>query len=103
MSAWDGSSKGRYIMVIARMSGQLRKFASGNDEVEIEAGDVKECINNLEKQFPGIESKLCNEKGLVLESINIYVNGDNIRFLKDLSTKLKEGDEVDFMSAFAAG
>ena len=90
-------------MVIARMSGQLRKLAGGNNEVEIEAGDVKECITNLEKQFPGIESRLCNEKGLVLESINIYVNGDNIRSLKDLSTKLKEGDEVDFMSAFAAG
>ena len=90
-------------MVIARMSGQLRKLTNGNVEINIEAHDVKACINNLEEQFPGIIQKLCDENGLVLDVINIYVNGDNIRELQDLDTPLKDGDEVDFMSAFAAG
>ncbi len=90
-------------MVIARMSGQLRKLTNGNVEINIEAHDVKTCINNLEKQFSGIIQKLCDEKGLVLDAINIYVNGDNIRALQNLDTPLKDGDEVDFMSAFAAG
>jgi len=90
-------------MVIARMSGQLKKLVNGNAELKIEAVDVKECIKNLEKQFSRITRELCDDKGLVLESINIYVNGDNIRSLQDLATPLKDGDEVDFMSAFAAG
>ena len=90
-------------MVVARMSGQLRKLTNGKVEVKIKAHDVKACIKNLEEQFSGITQKLCDEKGLVLESINIYVNGDNIRSLQNLATPLKVGDEVDFMSAFAAG
>lgn len=90
-------------MVTARLSGELRKLTKGQEEVTLAASDIEECINNLEQQFPGAKKKFCDEKGEVLESINIYVNGDNIRSLQGLSTPLKEGDEVDFMSAFAAG
>jgi molybdopterin converting factor small subunit len=40
---------------------------------------------------------------MLLDSINVYVNGDNIRDLQGLETALREGDEVDFMTGFAAG
>ena len=90
-------------MVIARVSGQLRKFTNGEDEIELEAVDVKECVINLQKQFPEITAILCDDDGSVLEAIDIYVNGDNIRLSAGLDTLLKDGDEVSFMSAFAAG
>ncbi len=90
-------------MVVARLSGQLRKLANGREEVNLAADDIAGCINSLEQEFPGAKERFCDEKGELLDAINIYINGDNIRSLQGLSTPLKEGDEVDFMSAFAAG
>ncbi|MDY6842696.1 MAG: MoaD family protein [Thermodesulfobacteriota bacterium] len=90
-------------MIVARLSGELRKLTQGEEEVKLVASDVQACINNLEAQFPGVKAKFCDEKGEVLDSISIFVNGDNIHSLQGLSTPLKEGDEVDIMSAFAGG
>jgi molybdopterin synthase sulfur carrier subunit len=90
-------------MITARLTGGLRKLTGGKEEILLEAGDVKECIDKLEQDYPGIRLKFCDENDLLLDSINIYMNGDNIRDLQGLETTLREGDEVDFMSGFAAG
>ena len=90
-------------MITARLTGTLRKLTGGKEEVLLEAGDVKECIDKLEQDYPGIRLKFCDENGLLLDTINIYINGDNIRDLQGFETTLREGDEVDFMSGFAAG
>ena len=90
-------------MVTARLTGGLRKLTGGNDEILLEAGDVNECIDKLEQKYSDTIGKFRDENRLLLDSINIYVNGDNIRDLKELETALREGDEVDFMSGFAAG
>jgi molybdopterin converting factor small subunit len=90
-------------MITARMAGGLRKLTGGKEEILVEAGDVKECIDKLEQDYPDIKEQFCDQNGLLLDSINIYLNGDNIRDMKGLETTLREGDEVDFMSGFAAG
>ena len=90
-------------MITARMAGGLRKLTGGKEEIFVEAGDVKECIDKLEQDYPDIKEQFCDQNGLLLDSINIYLNGDNIRDMKGLETTLREGDEVDFMSGFAAG
>lgn len=90
-------------MITARLTGGLRKLTGDNDEILFEAGDVKECIDKLEQNYPGTKRKFRDENCLLLDSINIYINGDNIRDLQGLETTLQEGDEVDFMSGFAAG
>ena len=90
-------------MITARLTGGLRRLTGGNDEILLEAGDVNECIGKLEKDYPATKGKFRDENYLLLDSVNIYINGDNIRELQGLETNLQEGDEVDFMSAFAAG
>ena len=90
-------------MITVRLSGELRKLIDGKEEVKFVVGDIEGCINILEQQYPGVRKQFIDEKEEVRDEINIYVNGDNIRALEGLSTPLKEGDEVDFMSAFAAG
>ena len=90
-------------MIIARLSGELCKLTKGKEEVQLSVSDVQGCINNLEEQFPGSKERFCDNQGEVLASISIFVNGDNINSLQGLQTPLKEGDEVDFMSAFAGG
>ncbi|HDL07222.1 MAG TPA: molybdopterin synthase sulfur carrier subunit [Desulfobacteraceae bacterium] len=90
-------------MALVRFAGQLRKLVNGNVELNFTASNISECIKNLDAQFPGIKENLCDNNGELLESINVYVNGDNVRYLNGLTTTLKGEDEVDIMSAFAAG
>mgnify|MGYP001101041675 CR=1 FL=1 len=90
-------------MIVIRLAGQFRKLVEGKPEVELIAGDVFECINNLDNNYPGVKARLYDDNGEVREHVDIYLNGDNIRSLDGLSTPLKHGDEIDILSAFAAG
>ena len=60
-------------------------------------------IENLEKTFPGMKSRLYDETGNLRRFVNIYVNEEDIRFLKGKDTPLKEGDEVSIVPAIAGG
>ena len=55
------------------------------------------------KDFPGIKERICDEKGEIRRFINIYVNEEDIRFLKRDQTQLKDGDEVSIIPAIAGG
>lgn len=86
-----------------RIPTPLQKLTANKKEVEIEASNIKELIEDLEKKFPGIKEKLCNEKGNLRKFINIYVNEEDIRFLQLENTPLKDGDEVSIIPAIAGG
>lgn len=90
-------------MAIARLTGSLRRMTGDKDEIRLAAGDIKECIDKLEQYYPGIKKAICDQDGFLLDSINIFLNGDNIRHLQGLETALQQDDEVVFMSAFAGG
>jgi len=89
--------------VVVRISGALRKLTGGKTEIELAAaGNIADCVVNLEEQFPGMREKICDEEGEIQGAVNIYVNGDNVRSLQGLATTLKAEDEVDILPAFAA-
>ena len=93
------------MVIIVRVSGQLRQLTSGKTEIRfpLVASNIADCLSKLEEQFPGMRERVCNEEGEIRGSINIYVNGDNVRSLQGLATTLKAEDEVDILPAFAAG
>ena len=68
-----------------------------------EAANIKELIANLEENYPGIKERICDEKGQIRRFINIYVNEEDVRFLKQDETPLKDGDEVSIIPAIAGG
>jgi sulfur-carrier protein len=88
--------------ITVRIPTPLRTLTGGADEVAIEGGTVGELIDNLEKKHPGIKERLCDEKG-VRRFVNIYANEEDIRFLDNLQTKVKEGDSVSIVPAIAGG
>jgi molybdopterin synthase sulfur carrier subunit len=88
--------------ITVRIPTPLRTLTGGADEVSIEGGTVGEIIENLEKSHPGIKERLCDEKG-VRRFVNIYANEEDIRFLDNLGTKLKDGDSVSIVPAIAGG
>jgi|WetSurMetagenome_2_1015567.scaffolds.fasta_scaffold11002_7 sulfur-carrier protein len=65
--------------------------------------DIKTLFQVLDKRYPGLQSVLYDVDYNLLDGINIYLNGDNIRYLDGLSTMLKEGDTISIIPAEAAG
>jgi molybdopterin synthase sulfur carrier subunit len=86
-----------------RVPTPLRKFTQGADEVNTQGNSVRAMVEDLEKNFPGIKERICDETGKVRRFVNVYVNGDDIRFLQNLDTALKEGDNISIVPAIAGG
>jgi len=88
--------------VTVRIPTPLRTLTQGKDEVEATAGTVREIIDALEQAHPGIKDRLCDDKG-VRRFVNIYANEEDIRFLDNLDTKIKDGESVSIVPAIAGG
>lgn len=86
-----------------RIPTPLRRFTSGSEQVGASGATVGHVVDDLERQFPGIKEKLCDENGEVRRFVNLYLNGDDIRFLNNLETAVKEGDELSIVPAIAGG
>ncbi len=81
----------------------LRKYTSGQEQVNADGGTVREVIANLQKQYQGITSNLFQEGGELKPFVNVYVNDEDIRFLNDLDSRVKAGDTVTILPAIAGG
>lgn len=81
----------------------LQKLTNHKEEVELSGENIASLIENLEEQYPGIKDKLCDKQGKVRRFINIFVNSENIRFLEEEATKIKDGDEISIIPAIAGG
>jgi sulfur-carrier protein len=81
----------------------LQRLTDNQAEVVVEGSDVREVIGNLEGKFPGVKARLCDENGALRRFVNIYINEEDIRFLKGEATPLKDGDEVSIVPAIAGG
>jgi sulfur-carrier protein len=81
----------------------LQRLTQNQAEITIEGGDIREVITNLEGKFPGVKARLCDENGALRRFVNIYINEEDIRFLKGESTPLQDGDEVSIVPAIAGG
>lgn len=86
-----------------RIPTPLQKHTNNQVEVNIDATNVKDLIENLEKNYPGIKGRICDEKGNLRRFVNIYINGEDVRFLQRDQTPLKDGDEVSIIPAIAGG
>jgi len=89
--------------VTVRIPTPLRKLTAGADEVSIEAINIGDMIDNLEASHAGLKERLCDEKGEIRRFVNVYLNDEDVRFLKGRDTELKDGDEVSIVPAIAGG
>ncbi len=90
-------------MAIVRIPTPLRKLTGGAEEVTASGKSVGELIGELEKKFPGIKERICDESGSVRRFVNIFVKDEDIRFLQNLETPLGDKDEVSIVPAIAGG
>ena len=88
---------------IVRIPTPLRKLTNDEELVEVNAATIGDAINELQIRFPGIKERLMDESGAVRRFVNVYVNEEDIRFLQNQSTPLKDGDEISIIPAIAGG
>lgn len=89
--------------VSIRVPTPLRKLTQGADEVDVQGDTVKALVDDLERKFPGIKERICDESGKIRRFVNVYVNGDDIRFLQNLETSVRDGDSISIVPAIAGG
>jgi molybdopterin synthase sulfur carrier subunit len=86
-----------------RIPTPLRKLTNNEELVEVSAGTVGAAIVELQTRYHGIKERLMDDNGEVRRFVNVYVNEEDIRFLQNQQTPLKDGDEISIIPAIAGG
>jgi len=89
--------------VQVRIPTPLRKFTGGNEAVEASGDSIASILEDLDRNHPGLRERICENDGSVRRFVNLYINGDDIRFLDNLDSKVKDGDEISIVPAIAGG
>ena len=89
--------------VLVRIPTPLRRMTNGLDKVEMEESNLADLIDKLEASYPGVKERLIDENGELRYFVNIYLNGEDVRFLDGLATSTKSGDEISIVPAVAGG
>ena len=89
--------------VMVRIPTPLRRMTNGQAKVEIDVNNVGDMVEQLDSSFPGFKARLVDENGDLRYFVNIYLNGEDVRFLQGLDTATKSGDEVSIVPAVAGG
>jgi molybdopterin synthase sulfur carrier subunit len=89
--------------VQVRIPTPLRRITRGERVVQVDGANLAQALEALDRRYPGIRAKILDDRGQVLEFVNIFVNEQDIRFLSGLDTPLAEGAEVSIVPAMAGG
>lgn len=81
----------------------LRPQAGDQERVGVEGASVKEVLGALSRQYPELGKRLFKTENEVNRFINLYVNDEDIRFMENLDTPVKDGDELSIVPAIAGG
>jgi molybdopterin converting factor small subunit len=80
----------------------MRQHTDNKAVVEVSGGTVQAALDDLSKKHPGISERLF-DKGQVRRFVNVYLNDEDIRYLDNLATAVKDGDELAIIPAVAGG
>ncbi|MDZ7727199.1 MAG: ubiquitin-like small modifier protein 1 [Dehalococcoidia bacterium] len=89
--------------VTVRIPQPLRGLTGDQSTVEASGASLGALISDLETSYPGVKERLLDDGGDIRRFVNIYVNGDDVRFIEGLESSLKDGDEVSIVPAVAGG
>lgn len=81
----------------------LRRYTAGQSKAEVSGSTVNEVFEELERQYPGVKSRLCDEAGQIKRYVNVFVNDEEIRALQGTDTAVSAKDEISIVPAMAGG
>lgn len=86
-----------------RIPTPLRKLTNDLEVVQADGSNIQEVLNHLDATFPGLKERICDQEGNVRRFVNIFINDEDIRFLDEKATEVKDGDEISIVPAIAGG
>jgi molybdopterin synthase sulfur carrier subunit len=86
-----------------RIPTPLRKLTGDQELVTAEGSTIGDILTNLDQTFPGLGERIYDEQGNVRRFVNIFVNDEDIRFLEEKATPVKDTDEISIVPAIAGG
>jgi molybdopterin synthase sulfur carrier subunit len=81
----------------------MQTASGGRREVELCSGTVEQALNGLIETFPDLLPRLLNEQKQIHRFVNVYLDSEDIRFLRGLSTPVLPGQQLTILSAIAGG
>ncbi len=90
-------------MASVRIPTPLRKLTNELEVVEAGGDTIAQILESLDKAFPGLKERICDEEGNVRRFVNVFVNDEDIRFLDEKNTPVKPTDEISIVPAIAGG
>ena len=89
--------------VTVRIPTPLRGLTGDRDTVEADGDNIAAIVADLERRHPGINDRVLDDDGDIRRFVNVFVNGEDVRFLDGLATAVGAGDEVSIVPAVAGG
>jgi molybdopterin synthase sulfur carrier subunit len=89
--------------VTVKLPTQLRPAAGNATEAQVEGGTVGEALESLYTQHTELRDRIADDGGGLRRFVNVYIGGEDIRFLEGLETPVKDGDELTILPAVAGG
>jgi sulfur-carrier protein len=86
-----------------RIPTPLRKLTENQEVVEAEGTTIRELIESLERSYPGLKERICDDQDQIRRFVNVFLNDEDVRFLEESETLVKSGDEVSIVPAIAGG
>ena len=85
-----------------KLTANLQKLAGGQRSVRAQGATIREILDDLDRRHPGFKNMVVAD-GQIHRFVNVYLNDEDVRFLLQLDTPLKEGDIVSVLPALAGG
>ena len=89
--------------VVVKIPTQLRAAAGGEAETEVDGATVQEVLDRLFERFDELRVRIYDDDGSLRRFVNVYVAGEDIRFLDGLQTPVSDGAELTILPAVAGG
>ncbi|WP_163992265.1 MoaD/ThiS family protein [Pyxidicoccus caerfyrddinensis] len=90
-------------MTTIRIPTPMRTFTRNQSEVTASGATVREVLKDLDARFPGIGARLLDERGAVRRYVNVFLNDEDIRALRELDTPVADTDRLTLIPAMAGG
>jgi len=91
------------VAVLVKIPTQLRAAADGDAEARIDGATVQEVLDGLFDRYGELRARISDENGSLRRFVNVYVAGEDIRFLDGLATPVADGAELTILPAVAGG
>jgi molybdopterin synthase sulfur carrier subunit len=89
--------------VVVKIPTQLRAAAGGEAEAELNGATIQEVLDGLFERHEELRARIADEDGSLRRFVNVYLAGEDIRFLDGLATPVKDGSEITILPAVAGG